>query len=137
MKDVFDMVTDVRSLVNVPSITGQINGRVFPNMRPDGRSEFADLVVNGISITNTQQQIGSGNVNGYVPAILVDGEKVADQAKLSAIGKSITGLIDGQYRDSFRVFAEDGSELMQDTDGSYFVNVPFKYYSIQENYKHI
>lgn len=135
MKDVFDMVTDVRSLVNVSAITSLINGKVFPSIRPDGRSLIADVVVNGLSITNTQQQIGSGNVNGYVPKIEVDGAKVPDQAKLSQLGKAIASAIDGKYMESFRVFVDGGAEPMRDTDGSYFVNVPFKYYSIQEDYQ--
>ncbi|SMC53243.1 hypothetical protein [Pedobacter nyackensis] len=135
MKDVFDMVTDVRSLVNVPVLTSTINGKVYPNLRPDGRTDFADLVVNGLSITNTQQQIGSGNVNGYVPTITKDGVRVPDQARLSAMGKSIITLIDNQYHDTFRVFVDGGAVPMRDTDGSYFVNVPFKYHSIQDNYQ--
>lgn len=135
MKDVFDMVTDVRSLINIPSITSTINGKIYPNLRPDGRASFADLVVNGLGITNTQQQIGSGNVNGYVPAITVDGAKVPDQARLNALGKAIAALIDNVYKDDFRVFVDGGPEPMRDTDGSYFVNVPYKYYSIQNNYQ--
>jgi hypothetical protein len=135
MKDVFDMVTDVRSLVNVSAITSLINGKVFPSIRPDGRSAIADIVVNGLSITNTQQQIGSGNVNGYVPKVEVDGVMVPDQTKLSELGKAIATNIDNAYRNTFRVFVDGGAEPMRDTDGSYFVNVPFKYYSIQDNYQ--
>ncbi len=136
MKDNFDMVQDIRSLINVPAITSLIDGKIYPNIRPDN-SQKADLVVNGLGVTNTQQQIGSGNINGYVPKINQGGILVADQARLKTLGKAIVDLVDGVYKDSFRVYVEDTPEIVRDTDGSYFVNIGFKYYSIQEEFKTI
>ncbi len=130
MKDVFDMVSDVRALLNVPVLTTLIDGKVYNSIRPDGSTKV-DVVVNGLGLTQTQDQIGSGNINIYVPKITSGGVAVPDQARMSSLGKVVSGLIKCVYASSFRVFLDGQAEPMKDTDGSYYVNVRFKYYSIQ------
>lgn len=130
MKDVFDMLTDVRSLLNVPALTSLIDGKVYSSIRPDGSTK-ADVVINGLGLTQTQDQIGSGNINIYVPKITSGTTQVPDQARMSALGKIVAGLIKAVYKPSFRVFLDGQPEPIKDTDGSYYVNVRFKYYSMQ------
>ncbi|RZJ90975.1 MAG: hypothetical protein EOO20_06595 [Chryseobacterium sp.] len=141
MKDGFDVVTDVRGLINTPAIQGLLGGgKIEPSVKSTA-STVKGIVVNSISISNTADQIGFGNVNCYAPAIssTVNGKTVLlpDQQALSTLAKAIMPLIDGVYSASFRVWVEDMAVILQDTDGSYFANIRFRYQSIQENFKNI
>jgi hypothetical protein len=131
MKDVFDMVSDIRSLVNVPELTSLIDGKVYSSIRPDG-SKMVDVVVNGLHITQTYDQIGSGNINIYVPKKdFGDGRMETDQARMSSLGKIVSGLIKCVYASTFRVFLDEQAKPVKDADGNYYVNIRYKYYSIQ------
>lgn len=139
MKDSFDVTIDVKSLVTAPAIATILGstGKIFQTERPSGREAMIDLVINCLGITNTSIQKGSGNINGYVPAIISEGVKMADQAKLMTLSRTVISLVDAQYKNSFQTWIEDTPTIMQDTDGSYFVNIPFEYQSIQDNFKNI
>jgi len=142
MKDGFDVVTDVRALLNTQNMLALLGtgGKVEPSVKSTA-STVKGIVVNSISVSNTPDQIGFGNVNCYAPAIssTVNGKTVLlpDQASLSTLAKAVPPLIDGVYSASFRVWIEDAAVIMQDTDGSYFANIRFRYQSIQENFKNI
>lgn len=140
MKDGFDVVNDVRSLINLPAVTGQINGKIWPDIRPNN-SKKTDIVINCNSISNSVDQIGFGNVNIYVPTITetVDGVQWTkpDHYRLNSLCKLIAPYIDAQWRETFRTEVEDSGNIFQDTDGSWFVNIGFKYYSLQSNYQNI
>ena len=140
MKDGFDIVTDIRSLINIPSITGLITGKIWPTELPSGRTE-TDIAINSLGITNTQDQIGHGNVNIHAPNLIetVGGKSypMPNQALLNSISKAVTPYLDGQYRPSFRTKVEEAGQLLQDTDGSWFVNIRVKYYSLQTDFKHV
>jgi hypothetical protein len=138
MKDCFDVTTDVRALLNVSPIISLlgVDGKIFQTERPSGRAAMTDLVINCLGVTNTALQKGSGNINAYVPAIISGTSKLADQVKLRALTKAIIPLVDAQFKDTFQTWLDDSPTIMQDTDGSYFVNIPFEYQSVQ-NYKNI
>lgn len=136
MKDVIDMVTDVRALINVPEITSLIDGKVHPNFRPDG-IKTADFVVNGIDVLNSQDQVGGGNINVHVPEIKVGGKMVADQERISMLCKKASALVDNQFRPSFRVKVDGTAKIKRDLDGSYYGNIRYKYYSLQSDFKQI
>ncbi|NII81747.1 MULTISPECIES: hypothetical protein [unclassified Pedobacter] len=141
-KDVFDMVTDVRKLINIPAIVTLLGAgaKVEPSIKSTEPS-VKGIVVNGISISNTSDQIGFGNVNCYAPAIIstANGKAVSlpDQATLSNLAKAVKPLIDGVFKPTFRVWVESLPTIIQDTDGSYFANMTFRYQSIQNNYNNI
>jgi hypothetical protein len=139
MKDCFDVTTDVRGLLNVPSITNLLgpNGNIYQTERPSGRANMTDLVINCLGVTNEALQKGSGNINAYAPAIVSNTVKLADQLRLSALAKAIIPLIDAQYKSSFQTWLDEVPTVMQDTDGSYFVNIPFEYQSVQTEFKNI
>jgi len=138
MKDSFDITIDVRGLLNVSAITALLgaDGKIFQTERPTGRTTFTDIVINALGITNTTLQKGSGNVNCYVPTVTSGSVKVADQAKMMLLSRAVIALIDEQYKTTFQTWIEDSQNILQDTDGSYFVNIPFEYQSVQ-NYKNI
>lgn len=137
MKDGFDIVTDVRNLINVPEITNLLGygGKVDPSIKSTGPNSKG-VVVNALGITNAQDQIGFGNINCYAPAVIstIDGKSVSlpDQSALSSLAKAIVQLVDDVYRPTFRCWVEDMPVIMQDTDGSYYANIRFRYQSIQD-----
>jgi len=140
-KDAFDVVTDVRALVNVPAIVSLLDGgKVEPSVKSTGASKRG-IVVNCNSISNTSQQIGFGSINCYAPAIssTVDNKPVQlpDQQTLSNLAKAVKKLVDGVYANTFHIWIESLPVIMQDTDGSYFANMRFRYQSIQTNFKNI
>ncbi|AMR34135.1 hypothetical protein A0256_23135 [Mucilaginibacter sp. PAMC 26640] len=139
MKDCFDITIDVRAMLNVTSVTSLLGtgGAIFQTERPSGRVAFTDVVINALGITNETIQRGSGNINIYAPAITSGTAKLADQVKLMNISRAVMPLVDAQYKPTFQTWIEDSSTIMQDTDGSYFLNMPFKYQSIQDNFKNI
>lgn len=133
MKDGFDLTADVISLFDVPAIKNLITGGIYADDRPDN-SDLIDVVVNSLGITNRQQQKGSGNVNVHAPN-LPSGRK--DSRTLRTIAKALMPYLDTQSRDTFRTDIDDGGTLLQDTDGTWFYNIPINYYSIQTNFKKI
>jgi len=139
MKDGFDVTIDVRNLLNVPAITTMLGaeGKIYQNERPSGRTAITDIVINVLGINNYEIQKGSGNINGYVPSITVGTQKMADQAKLMTLCRAIVPLIDSQYKTTFQTWIDDSPTILQDTDGTWFVNIPFEYQSIQNNYQNI
>lgn len=141
-KDGFDAITDVRGLINIPSVLALLGtgGKVDPSIKTTG-SDVKGIVVNLLGITNDQDQIAIGNVNCYAPAIIstINGKQVSlpNQAALSTLAKAITPLIDEQYKAKFRVWVEENATIVQDTDGSYFASIKFRYQSLQDNYTNI
>jgi hypothetical protein len=141
MKDGFDLVTDIRSLVNVPTVLALINGKIYSSLRPNNSTK-TDIVINGTTISNTQDQIGYGNVNIYVPGIMAangnGGQQLfPDMAKMSSLCKAITPFVETQFRTSFRTEVQDAGNIYQDTDDTWFVNIRIKYMAIQNNYQNI
>lgn len=141
MKTGFDVITDVRSLVNVEQVTGLITGKIWANQRLNN-SDLIDVVINCNSISNTQRQIGYGNINIYVPALTIADanggqQSYPDQATLGELCDAITQLVDSQSRATFTTIVQDSGNIYQDTDGTWFANIGFKYTSIQEDFKNI
>lgn len=140
-KDGFDIVTDVRALINVPSILALLNGgKVDPSIKTTG-PEVRGIVVNALGITNSAEQKGAGNVNCYAPAIIstINGKSVGlpDQQVLSTLAKAIKPLIDGVRMPHFECWVDDMPFILRDNDGSYFANISFSYQASQNNFKNI
>lgn len=139
MKDGFDLVTDVISLINVPAVLSLIDGQIWP-FEKTGDTEHTEIVVNSIGVTNTELQIGDGNVNVYAPYKVTNiyGKDwlLPDHVKLDTLAKVIVPLIDTQFKDTFNTEVVT-TEMIQDTNGIWFLNIKIKYYSIQNNYQNI
>lgn len=140
MKDGFDVVTDVRGLINVPGILSLITGKIYPGARPS-KSIKSDIVVRTNGGTNTQDQAFYVYINCYYPnlASTTDGnpQSLPDYEKLSTLAKAITPLVDEVYKPTFRCWIEETPILMQDPDGAYFTSIRLRYQSIQSNYNNI
>jgi hypothetical protein len=139
MKDSFDMVTDVRSLINVPAITSVLGeGKIYPHRRPAGRSEKMDIVVNALGVNNAQYQTGTANINIYAPSIKATQEDssvqyLPDYVKLNGLVKMVLPLVDSQYKPTFNTEVTDPGTLLQDADGNWFMSLQLAYRSIQDN----
>lgn len=127
----------------MPTITGQLpaGAKIYPDVRPDSRKNKADIVINVLGPTNNVLQVGTGNVNIYWPSITetVDGAQWTkpDHFNLGRMAKLVTPFLESQWRDSFHTEVETPPVLLRDTDGSYFINIRVKYYSLQSNYQNI
>ncbi len=138
MKDCFDMVTDVRGLLNVESVQALLQGgKIYPHQRPSGRNACIDIVISCRGVTNTQIQNGFGVINCYVPTITSGGQQLTDQTTFAKVAKTLIPLIDEQFKSTFHTWLDDTPEIMRDTDGKDFLNIRFRYRSLQSNYKHI
>lgn len=133
MKDGFDIVTDVRGLLSplIPLLNG---GAIYPSVRPSG-SNKTDVVVNSLGISNKIDQVGFGNINIYAPFIQSSAngkpQTLPNQQLLSNLAKATVPLVDEVYKSTFRCWIEELPILLQDTDGSYFCNIRFRYQSIK------
>ena len=138
MRDSFDVTQDVRSLLNVSAITTILgtDGKIFQTERVAGRSLMTDLVINCLGVTITTLQKGAGNVNCYVPTITSGSAKIADQNKMMILSRAVIAAINEKYTTNFQTWVEDTPTIVQDTDGTYFVNVQFRYQAVN-NYKNI
>ncbi|WP_183560686.1 hypothetical protein [Mucilaginibacter sp. SP1R1] len=142
MKNGFDMVTDVRSLINVPAVLDLIDGEIYPDARPTGRQFMTDIVVNSLGVNNAVFQKGTPNINIYAPNMITtqpDGsvQQLPNYVRLSEIVKAITTCVETQYRETFNTEITDPGTLLQDADGNWFASMQLAYQSIQSNYQNI
>lgn len=143
MKDSFDMVTDVRSLINVPEVTDLLEeGKIYPHQRPAGRKDKVDIVVNALGVNNAQYQTGTPNINIYAASIKATQEDgsvhfLPDMYKLNILAKVILPLVESQYRDTFKTEVTDPGTLLQNPDGTWLISMQLSYRSIQDNYQNI
>lgn len=140
MKNAFDIITDVISLIKVPEVTDRIDGKVWPFVRPDNRNK-TDITVGLLAGTNEWLQEATVNIRIHTPGISAtyDGkvQNMPDYMTFNALSKIILPLIEGQYRETFYTIVDDPGEPIKDNDGSTFYRIRLHYYSIQSNYKNI
>jgi len=140
MKNGFEVVNDVRALINVQPVLGLITGAIYPGQRPSNSTK-SDIVVRTNGGTNSQDQAFYVYINCYYPSIssTIDGklQSLPDYAKLSTLAKAIEPLVDSQFKATFRCWVDETANLVQDSDGSFFISIRVRYQSIQENYKNI
>ena len=140
MKSALDLVDDIIKLIEVPAITSQISGKVWAEERWDDNSK-ADIVVNSTGIVNLAMQVGFANINIYVPS---ESQTWGGKAKFYPNRKEmkrlvalISPLVETQWKETFHCQIEEAGNIIQDTDGSWFINIRVKYWSLQEKYKNI
>lgn len=139
MKDGFDMVTDVRSLINVPAVLALIDGKIYPDTRPTGRLLKVDIVINSLGVNNSQFQKGTPNINIYAPNLKTTQEDGSVQygpnyAKLVALKNAIRPLVEAQWKATFRTEVTDPGTLLQDADGSWFISMQLSYESYNKQF---
>jgi hypothetical protein len=133
MKDWFDVIADAISLFDVPEFRANITGDIYAGDRPAG-SKKIDVVVNCLGVTNEPMQQGTGNVNIHAPN-LSSGRP--DSVTLRRIAKALIPYLEHQHRATFQTNLEEAGKLSQDSDGTWYYNIPFEYYSVQEKYYNV
>lgn len=83
----------------------QVGGRVYLYAQPT-MPGVDSLVINALPVNNDQFQIGTANVNIYVPDMLVQigskAESMPDTARLDALTKLTVSLLEEVYTAEFR-----------------------------------
>ncbi len=140
-KTTFDMVEDVRGLLNVSTVTSLLNGGLVEPELKSTPQDVKGIVIGALGITGSQIQVGNGNVNIHAPMIesKVNGKPIflPDQEFFSNLTKVIKSLLDGITAPTFKLEITSCSGIIQDADGSYFANLRYRYTSTQKRYKKI
>lgn len=140
MKNGFDVVVDVESLLNVPELTNTIDGKIWRQIRPSG-SKKTDLVIGYLFGDNEQIQTAIVNIRIHVPSlsIKVDGVKTEypNQDELNRLAKLVEKLVDYKSGLTFWTDVSEPGELFTNTDGTYFSRVQVEYHSFQDSFKRI
>jgi len=134
MKDSFDITEDVISLINIPEVTTFITGKIYADSRPN-ISNKQDIVVRVLAGTNEWMQNAVVVINGD-GFVLHDSDK-PDMIKMRDLGKTLTKLLEGQYRNEFFTEIENPAQVRTDRDGSKYLNIRVRYRSIQNNFKNV
>ncbi|AUD00936.1 hypothetical protein [Spirosoma pollinicola] len=96
MKTPSTMVSILYAHVSVTALTGLVTGSLYKMSRPNG-STLEDIVINGLPVNGSQVQLGTANVNIYVPDLLItvggNSQPVPDTARLEYLeGQAATIL---------------------------------------------
>lgn len=141
MKTNIDMVNDAYKRLNTSGVRSLIDGVLIRYKRPKD-SKKTDIVVNSISISNTQTQQGTFNINVHVPnlaGVKFDGIADPNQPdidKLTTISNFIIPLFDTNWQYDYHTDLEPPVPI-QDSDGTWFMNIRVNYYSSINNFKNI
>ena len=141
MKTNIDMVNDAYKQLNESGVKALIDGVLIRYRRPKD-SKKTDIVVNSVSISNTQLQRGVFNINVHVPNLVgVKFDEVADNQqpdinKLKAISDYIIPYFDSNWQYDYHTDIEPPVPI-QDSDGTWFMNIRVNYYSSINNFKNI
>ena len=137
MKNGFDIVTDVRTLINVDIVNSLITGKIYPFVRPAGRDRLIDIVIGLLNSDNEQTQEADVNIRLHAPSIKVvineSEQYVPDYATFTSLTDILTSLLDEQYRETFFTEVDIPGDIIQDTDGTFFCLIRVTYRSIQDN----
>lgn len=139
MKTGIKMVQDGYSVVNVDAVKNAITGKVYMYARPKN-SNVQDVVLNTLTLSNTQVQEGVFNCNIHCPNkkdVVIGGKTdntQPDIAALDAISQIVTDLLNIYIGNDFRLRAQNTGVLLRDVDGTWYVNIRVYYSSFQNHY---
>lgn len=140
IRDSLQLVDDIIKLIEVPAITSQITGKIWADERWDDSSK-TDIVVNSTGIINRAIQVGAANINIYVPSESQTwGGKTKlypNRKEMKRLAALVSPLVETQWKETFHCEIEEAGRIAQDADGSWYINITVKYWSLQEKYKNI
>ena len=141
MKSGIDMVQQAIAQLSVPEIQSLIDGVILPYRRPKGSTK-TDIVVNSISLSNEPLQQGTFNINVHVPNLknakfngILDDQQ-PEVPKLKLISDAIVPLFDANWQFDYNTDLEPPIAI-QDSDGSWYMNIRVNYYSFIDNFQNI
>ena len=140
MKDCFDAVADVRSLLELPELTDHISGKIWQFQRP-ANSDKIDIVIGLLVLSNEQFQDGVVNIRIHAPNISVTANgqvsSMPDLSIFNKLEKIILPMVDTQYKHSFSTYVIEPGKVMQNTDGRWFMLIQINYNSYNTDYTNI
>jgi len=143
MKTGIDIVKDVKSLLDVPELTTQIDGKIWLFNRPQSSTK-KDITISLLTSNNEWQQNAVVNIRIHAqnPPLSFAGSKNIDNTmpdidSFEPLIKIVCSLTDTQWKSKFRTFVTNAGELFRQPDGNFVALVQLDYYSIQENFKNI
>lgn len=135
MKDSIEIMKEVMSLIRLPEIEGSITGEIWPHSKPSGRGELTDIVVSCFTLNNKQIQTANVNINIHVPNLKDTG--LPNLRRFGELAYLLLPFLDNQNKSDFYTWVENPGVIINEKDGSHFLNIVVKYNSIQSNYKNI
>lgn len=145
MKTGLDMVQIGYQLINQPDVHALLSGSIFKLQRPQRTitSTESDIVINPLALPNKQYQEGVFNVNIHVPNLqnVVIGGKPdntqPDIAAMNSIAAAVIPKLDNVWGDDYHLDCQTSGLPIQDSDGTWYLNIRVNFYSIQQNFKNI
>lgn len=129
MKIDFDIIDDIRKIINIPEITALVSAiRPFESLPTDFSNKSKFIVINMLAGTADQMQQGTVNVNIYVPDY-ADG--YADVSNLRSITNAVYPLLDGAYTDFVSLEITNTPKTYKETDvpGYHYTNLRIRFYN--------
>ena len=142
MKTGNQSVDDVFSLLDVPLLKGLIDGDIYKYHKPLN-SKRTNVIVNSLTLNTQPLQEGIVNVNIHAPnlkPVTTDGvpdSGFPDSVKLGSLALVATSLLDTQFKDNFHTDIDTAPSMLQDSDGSWYINIRVNYYSVINDFKNI
>ena len=143
MKDCFDMMNDVESILKVPQLTDVLDGKIWQITMPDfgPLNKKTNICLGTLPMRHRKIAIGTVNIRIYAPPLQsTSNGQIAwlpDQAKYKMLSDIIVPLIDGHYGLDFNTSLADDAALIKDTDGSYFYHIPVEYMHFDSDYNNL
>lgn len=113
----------------------EINGGVYRNARPNNSTK-EDIVINSIVTNGAEFLIQDAvlNVNLHIPNAVIAGSEMPNHYRYDALNPKVIQVLKEGFNQYF-TFWTDSTDLIQETDGSWFLNVRlrFKYHNNLHN----
>ena len=139
MRTTFDCLTILYQLASPSVLKTAITGDVYKLQRPDivkPEDAMEDVVVNSLPLTMNQIQLGSGNVNIYVPdlSVTVHGKTLymPNTARLNELAALAIPIFQEQSAPRYNLWLTNQTTIAEPESHSHYVNlrIDFKFHNI-------
>jgi len=138
MKTTLDVLTILYQLLSGSSLASEITGKIRKGERP-AASTKEDIVVNSLPIGNDSLQRCVGNVNIYVPSLIIEEGGIQtekpDYARLDELTDMAVTLLKNvrQKRDYYLEWQQVSQPIKDAESKSYFINIRIDFYAFNVN----
>jgi hypothetical protein len=127
MRNPFNMVRILFMLISPSSaLKAAITGDVYKLKRLPGSTK-EDVVINALPISGDQFQLGTANVNIYVPNVAVSSgtttSMMPDTVRLDTLAMIATGLLEQVHTQSYRFYVGSITTIEEPESNSHYVNL--------------
>lgn len=126
MKSALDAINIIYQVVNSSTLKTAINGTINKLKRPTGSTK-EDIVINAITLGDTNFQEGVFNVNIYVPNVSASKSSLPDTARLRELGNISLTVLQEVSGDDY-IFWIASQSIFEETDINYhFLNTRIEF----------